>query len=83
MQKISIIPKLAFDKLKFNKSCYLIGEEYFGLQLENQIFPRHAVFIKTYSQLYDIIQSTKSNVDFNKILNVPILVQICLLYPII
>ena len=55
MQKINVIPQIVFETLKFKKSCNLIGVEHLGLQLENQIFPRHAVFTKSYSQLWSII----------------------------
>ena len=46
MKKMNIIPQIVFKKLKLKKACNLIGGEDFGLQLENQIFPRHGVFTK-------------------------------------
>ena len=55
MQKINIIPQLVFETLKFKNSCNRIGGEHFGVQPENQIFPRDAVFTKLYSQLWGII----------------------------
>ena len=45
--KMIIIPHIVFEKLKFKKSCSLIAGEHFGLSLENQLFPRHAVFTIT------------------------------------
>ena len=55
MQKMNITPQMVFEILKFKKFCNLIGGDYFGLQFENQNFPRHAVFTKSYSQLWGII----------------------------
>ena len=46
MQKMNIMPQIVFEKLKSKKSCNLIDGEHFGLKLEYQIFPRHAVFRK-------------------------------------
>ena len=43
---MNIIPQIVFEKLKLKKACNLIGGDDFGLQLENQIFPRHGVFTK-------------------------------------
>ena len=43
MQKMNVIPRTVFEKLKFKKSCNLTDGEHFGLQLENQIFPRHVL----------------------------------------
>ena len=31
MQKMNIVPQIVFKKLKFKKSCNLIGREHFGL----------------------------------------------------
>ena len=31
MQKMNIIAEIVFEKLKFKKSCYMIGGEDFGL----------------------------------------------------
>ena len=61
----------------------MIGREHFGLQTENQIFPRHAILTKLYSHLWGIIESTKSNATPIKMTNIPLFVQICLIYPII
>ena len=55
MQKINIILQTVSDILKFKKSCNMICEEHFGLYLEKQIFPRHAVFTKSYRELWGII----------------------------
>ena len=48
MHKINIIPQTVFEVSKFEKSCNLIGGEYFDLYLKNQIFHRHAVFTKSF-----------------------------------
>ena len=55
IQKKNIIPQIVFEILKFKKSCNLICGEHFGLKLEKQIFPRHTVFTKSYTQLWGII----------------------------
>ena len=55
MHEMNIIPQIVFEILTFKNSCNLIGGDHFGQQLENQIFTRHTVFIKPYSQLWDII----------------------------
>ena len=55
MQKMNIILQTVFEILKFKKSCNLIGGKNFGLQLNNQIFPRHAFFtnhIANYGALF-------------------------------
>ena len=59
MQKTNIIPQIIFEKLRFKKSCNLIGGQHFGLQLENQIFPRHEAFTKSYSQLWASFKTQK------------------------
>ena len=46
MPKTDIISLKVFEKLKFKKSCNLIGKEHLGLQLENQNYLRRAVFTK-------------------------------------
>ena len=45
MQEKNIVPQIVFEILKLKKSCNLIYSEHFGLQLEEQIFPTHTVFI--------------------------------------
>ena len=82
MQKINLIPQF-FEKLKFKKSCNPIGGEHFGPLLENQIFPRHLVLRKLYTQLWGIIWNIKSNADLVKMPNNLHLAQICLVYLII
>ena len=47
MQKMNFIPQIVFEILKFNLSCNLIGREHYGLQIENQIFSRNAIFTKS------------------------------------
>ena len=55
MQKTNYnIPQIVFE-VKFDKFCNLICGQHFGVQLEKQIFPRHAVFTKSYSPLWGII----------------------------
>ena len=49
------MPQIVFEILRFKNSCNLIGGYHSGLQFENQTFPRHAVFAKSYSQLWGII----------------------------
>ena len=38
MSKMNFVPQIVFEKIKFKQSCNLIWQEYFHLQLENQIF---------------------------------------------
>ena len=59
MQKMSIIPHIVFEILKFKISCNLICGEYFGLELEKQIFPWDTVFTKSYSQLIHWVDPEK------------------------
>ena len=51
---MNITPEIVFEILKFQKSCNLISGGHFHLQIENQIFPRHLVFKKSYRQLWAI-----------------------------
>ena len=55
MQKMNIIAQIVFKILKFKKFSNVIGGEHFGLYTENQIFLRHNIFTKSYSQLWGVI----------------------------
>ena len=45
MQKANLLPQKVVKILKFKKSCNVIGRQHFQLQLKNQIFHSHVVFI--------------------------------------